>query len=998
MKRMMSVPVARLAVILGSFLSALSEMPVRAALPIASLDEQRVIDFETDILPFLRANCLACHNETKSKAGLILETPQSILKGGDSGAAVVAGNPEESLLFIAAAHLDEDVIMPPLGNKSKAANLTPDELARLQLWVLQGAKGEVRRQAELDWQPVAERVQPVYSMAFSDAGRYVAYGRGSEAAIFEVPSRTHVARLVDPALEGDRAHRDLVNAIAFHPSEKWVATGGFREVKLWERRMRVEHFDVAQGSEKALTAVSLSRDGLVIATGYDDGQVRVSSLSTQKLLWTAAIGDQPLVSLFLAPDGGQVLAVDKGHQLRILRHGQDPFKIQRAEGESEIESVAWDEWGRHFAVLTKGGSVRCWGLAPTKEFELRETELAEKATAITIVPGTEPTIAVGFADGGLQLLEIQSGLSVRTFTLPSAVKRIVAAESGDRLLIADGEGTVTLCALEEEDLRPLRGARHEQQQLAVAKRKLELEKGALDQVNAGFKKHADELKKQEERLKKAAEDLAEKQAAESKIKTQVTEAEARHASAVLASKKLDADFAQLEEEKRSASEAVDIARKELRGFVVDHLELASPEGSQEEIEVKLDELLKSLEERAVSMGEIKVKFKESQAALEKKKKAAKDLVDAEKKAVDAEKKREGDAKRATLLARNEKDLAAQSVERIALQMKQDEERKAASALSVEEEGDLVKRAEAALSAARVAFEWIGFSPSGDRVLGYETDGALNVWWAETGEALNLIETGGQGVVSVQALTEDHVLMVRQDGSARLFSLREDWVLKQRFGREAGFADRINALDFSADGKWLAAGGGDPSRSGEILVWDLATMEVAQRYGDVHSDVVFGLRFSPDSRRLASASADRFARILDLEKQNVQHSLEGHTHYVMDVAWQANGRNLVSAGADGMAKIWDGVTGERRKNIEGFKKEVTGVGFVGHSDEIFASGGDTTLAVYGLDGKKRRSMENAPGFLFSESMSGDGRYVAAGGLDGVVRIWELASGKILTTLD
>jgi cytochrome c len=55
------------------------------ALPIADMKRAEPVDFEKEVLPILKNNCLACHNQTKAKAGLILETPQSILKGGDSG-------------------------------------------------------------------------------------------------------------------------------------------------------------------------------------------------------------------------------------------------------------------------------------------------------------------------------------------------------------------------------------------------------------------------------------------------------------------------------------------------------------------------------------------------------------------------------------------------------------------------------------------------------------------------------------------------------------------------------------------------------------------------------------------------------------------------------------------------------------------------------------------------------------------------------------------------
>ena len=53
-------------------------------LPVAELKRDTPVDFATEVVPFLRKNCFACHNEKKSKAGLNLESPQAMLTGGDS--------------------------------------------------------------------------------------------------------------------------------------------------------------------------------------------------------------------------------------------------------------------------------------------------------------------------------------------------------------------------------------------------------------------------------------------------------------------------------------------------------------------------------------------------------------------------------------------------------------------------------------------------------------------------------------------------------------------------------------------------------------------------------------------------------------------------------------------------------------------------------------------------------------------------------------------------
>src|SRR5204863_3116581 len=106
-----------------------------AGLPVAELKRDAPVDFEKEILPTLKNNCLACHNTTKAKGGLNLETPQLMLKGGDTGPAVAPGKSAESLLFKAAGHLDPELIMPPRDNKANASDLRPEQLALLKLLI-----------------------------------------------------------------------------------------------------------------------------------------------------------------------------------------------------------------------------------------------------------------------------------------------------------------------------------------------------------------------------------------------------------------------------------------------------------------------------------------------------------------------------------------------------------------------------------------------------------------------------------------------------------------------------------------------------------------------------------------------------------------------------------------------------------------------------------------------------------------------------------------------
>ena len=89
--------------------------------------------FESQVLPIFQANCLICHGDKVRQVGLDLRTSESILRGGESGPAVVPGTAEESLLF----EKISSGAMPMAGDK-----LSREEIGLIQEWINAGALSE----------------------------------------------------------------------------------------------------------------------------------------------------------------------------------------------------------------------------------------------------------------------------------------------------------------------------------------------------------------------------------------------------------------------------------------------------------------------------------------------------------------------------------------------------------------------------------------------------------------------------------------------------------------------------------------------------------------------------------------------------------------------------------------------------------------------------------------------------------------------------------------
>ncbi len=102
----------------------------------AEPDAKGVEFFEKKIRPILVESCYKCHSQNgeKPKGGLLLDTREGLLKGGNNGPGVIPGNLETSLLIKAVRYKNEDLQMPPKGKK-----LPDEQIADLETWVKMGA-------------------------------------------------------------------------------------------------------------------------------------------------------------------------------------------------------------------------------------------------------------------------------------------------------------------------------------------------------------------------------------------------------------------------------------------------------------------------------------------------------------------------------------------------------------------------------------------------------------------------------------------------------------------------------------------------------------------------------------------------------------------------------------------------------------------------------------------------------------------------------------------
>jgi WD40 repeat protein len=759
--------------------TAHAQESTRKPLPVVRPSRTDALEFYRDILPLLRENCLPCHNRTTTKADLLLETPADLLKGGESGTALVPGKSAESLVFKVSAHLEKPR-MPPKDNKVNAVNLTPEQLGLLALWIDQGAKAGERVAEVIQWQALPDRVDPILAVAVPANGRYAACSRGNQIEVYRMADGAVLSRPVDPALGVTNgaaptasriAHRDVVNALAFSPDGEWLASGGFREVKLWRRTW-------TRLTEPTSKTVS-GETGSVDATGRG-----------------------------VSADGNIALALVNGQALL-----------------SDAESRRW--------------------------ITALRTDLSD--------------------------LDLRAGVR----------RDLARVEALQGRLKSQGE--------------------------AAGK----------------------ELDAQRERVRKSSEALTNAQAAVAAKEPALPAARQAQTEAelqVLRLKNRRGKAAPSEAETKAAADKLAAAVKEVG---------------------RLDGELKPLAQRLDS-------------------------------------------------ARNERELAVGSMDRAALAVSSAEVRGRQAA--TEREGIKRRLAEAEVRCLAGLPRVVAgaLSPDSRRVVTAHEDGVARIWDAADGAPLDRVSVEGAGVVKRLAFASTDTLVVEGTAASFRIPLHPEWLPAGSLGTDGrtnapAFADRINALAFRPDGQRLAVGGGEPTRGGDLSLWDPATGRLIFTLPALHSDSILSLAWSPDGRALLSGGADRFGRVVDTGAGRQVKALEGHTGHVLGVAWSPDGSTLATAGADMVVKLWDATTGEKRKQAVGFGHEATSLAFLGSPGRLVIGSGDGELRVVDDSGSTVSGFEGSNDFVYGLGASADAEWIVAGGQDRTLRFWRNGTKAAARTL-
>ena len=295
-----------------------------------------------------------------------------------------------------------------------------------------------------------------------------------------------------------------------------------------------------------------------------------------------------------------------------------------------------------------------------------------------------------------------------------------------------------------------------------------------------------------------------------------------------------------------------------------------------------------------------------------------------------------------------------------------------------------------------------FSPDGTRIVSGSDDSTVRVWDAVSGQCVHTLKGHTNWVNSVSwdpSPGSNRIVSGSWDDTVRVWDAVSGQCV---LGPLVGHTNWVTSVSFSPDGLRIVSGSFD----GTLRVWDA---DVTKTMTDRCIKILHGHEYAPDSvswdpspgsDRIVSGGEGKTVWIWDASTGVVLHKLRGHTSHVRSVSFSPDGKRIVSASGDSFnyddktLLVWNASTGILEKTLTGHATGVRSVSFSLDGKHIVSGAYDKTVRVWDANptsdtyGKCVHTLEGHAKIVMSVSFSPNSARIVSGAYDGTILVWDI----------